>query len=266
MTNGSPDETEPTVNDIIRRAYEGGETYKIDTVSSRPNDDAQNYSDRLLNEKIKTIRRHIQPGLMADLCCGNGEHMFALADMGVEQIGLDFSRPFITHAKAEAHNRKLDHLHFEVADARDLPLQDGVVGTLYSLSSLYAIPQMHQVLAEISRVLHPGGRCILDLANSQSLNSICVKAYYDLPPSFHISVDEMRRLCAENGLRIVEHRRFQLLPLWADKPRWMAPLLHPVWAKIMSRRVAGKMLDEWLSSAPILRRFAFRHLLVCEKC
>lgn len=31
------------------------------------------------------------------------------------------------------------------------------------------------------------------------------------------------------------------------------------------KRVAGRMLDEWISSAPLLNRVAFRHIFVCEK-
>jgi SAM-dependent methyltransferase len=253
------------VDERIRDAYEGGETYKLDTVSARPRSDAQDYAGRLLDDKITTIRRYARPGLLVDLCCGTGEHLFALSDLGMESVGIDFSRPFIRHARAEAEKRDLNRAWFEVGDARALPLADSSVSTLYSLSSLYAIPGLDEAMAEISRVLRPGGRCILDLANSRSLNAICVRAYTELPPTFHITVTQMKRLCRKNGLRILEHRRFQLLPLWAGKPRWMWPLLHPAWKTVMSRRIGGRMIDEWISSAPLLRRFAFRHVIVCEK-
>lgn len=253
------------VDACIRSAYESGEIYKVDSISFRPRSDAQDYVGRLLVDKIATIRRHLQPGLLVDLCCGNGEHLFALADLGVESLGIDFSRPFVQHAREKAENLGLNHVRFEVGDARALPLADGSVSTLYSLSSLYAVPGLDEVMAETGRVLRPGGRCVLDLVNSRSLNAICVRAYTELPPTFHVTVTEMERLCRENGLRIIEHRRFQLLPLWAGKPRWMWPLLHPAWKTLMSRRMGSRMLDEWISSAPLLRQFAARHVIVCEK-
>src|SRR3546814_11221425 len=96
-------------------------------------------------------------------------------------------------------------------------------------------------MAETGRVLRPVVRCVLDLVNSRSLNAICVRAYTELPPTFHVTVTEMERLCRENGLRIIEHRRFQLLPLWAGKPRWMWPLLHPAWKNLMSRRTGSRI-------------------------
>lgn len=249
----------------IRDAYESDNIYKVETVCIRPQGRAQEYADRLLEEKLETIRRHIRPGLLVDLCCATGEHLFVLAANGDQALGIDFSRPFIHKAKEIAHERGLTNISFEVGDAKALALADNSVGTLYSLSALYAIPDIAKVFSEIARVLKPGGRCVLDLANSRSLNHLCVRAYPELPPTFHMPVAEMRRLCAENNLQIVEHRRFQLLPLWADKPGWLWPLLHPGWKRVMAARIRGRMLDEWLCNMPVLSRFAFRHLLVCEK-
>lgn len=253
------------VDQSIRDAYEGGLIYKSETINHALREDAQSYVERLLNDKIDTVRRHAGLGLLVDLCCGNGEHLFALQGLGFDSIGIDFSRPFIEHAQREAERRGLTNTRFEVGDARDLSLANDSVQTLYSLSALYMIPDFDEAISEIARVLKPGGRCVLDLANSRSLNAICVRAYTELPPSFHIPVAEMKSICAVNGLRIIEHRRFQILPLWADRPHWFWPLLHPVWKTILSRRLAGRMLDEWLSSLPGIRRYAFRHIIVCEK-
>jgi ubiquinone/menaquinone biosynthesis C-methylase UbiE len=249
----------------IREAYESDTVYKVESVCIRPEGNAQEYADRLVEDKIATIRRHARTGLLVDLCCATGEHLFALADLSDNCLGIDFSRPFIQKAQDEALRRGLARIRFEVGDATALALGDASVATLYSLSALYAIPNIEKVFAEIGRVMMPGGRCILDLGNSRSLNAVCVRAYTELPPTFHLTVAEMKRLCAINGLRIVEHRRFQLLPLWAGKPRWLWPLLHPIWKRIMSRRLGKRMLDEWLCMLPILRNHAFRHLLVCEK-
>lgn len=258
-------DTQSKVERRIREAYESDVIYKVESVCIRPQGRAEEYADRLVEDKVETIRRHARQGLLVDLCCATGEHLFALADLSDDCLGIDFSRPFIQKARDEALQRGYAHVRFEVGDAKALPLGDASVATLYSLSALYAIPGVEKVFAEIGRVMMPGGRCILDLANSRSLNAICVREYTELPPTFHLTVAQMDSLCAKNGLRIIERRRFQLLPLWAGKPRWLWPLLHPAWKRIMSRRIWGLMLDEWLCRLPILRNFAFRHILVCEK-
>lgn len=260
--NGNSD----SLDSSLRQKYESNEIYKIDTICNRVKNNSEEYVDRLLTEKIVTVRNHVKPGLLVDLCCATGAHLLALANVSDNCLGIDFSRPFIQKARDEALQRGYAHVRFEVGDAKALALANASVATLYSFSALYAIPDVGKVFAEIGRIMMPGGRCILDLANSRSLNAICVRAYTELPPTFHLTVAQMDSLCAINGLRIIERRRFQLLPLWAGKPRWLWPLLHPIWKRIMSRRIRGLMLDEWLCRLPILRNFAFRHILVCEKC
>jgi ubiquinone/menaquinone biosynthesis C-methylase UbiE len=253
------------VEKSIKDSYEAGEIYKTETICNRFDACSGDYVDRLLADKISTVRRNIQAGPLVDLCCATGEHLFTLADASDQCIGIDFSRPFIDEAKKRAHILGLGHVSFQEGDAKNIPLKSESVATLYSFSALYVIPDVQKVLREIVRVLRVGGRCVLDLGNSHSLNSICVKSYTELPPSFHISVAEMLRLCKLHGLEVIEHRAFQLLPLWAGKPRWLWPLLHPKWKTIMATRISGRMLDEWLSSSWFLRNFAFRHLLVCVK-
>jgi hypothetical protein len=75
----------------------------------------------------------------------------------------------------------------------------------------------------------------------------------------------MRGILRKSKLRIVEHRAFQLLPLWGDRPRWLYPILAPFWNRLMRKRVRGKMIDEHISNISFLKLLAFRHIFVCEK-
>jgi SAM-dependent methyltransferase len=249
----------------LRQVYEAGRLYQTDTICAHPDHDSPEYVRRQLWEKIDMVRRHRQPGLLVDLCCATGAHLREIAGPEDEALGVDFSAPFLERARADGAAAGLGHLRFALADAKALPLGEGAVATLYSFSALYVIPDVETVIAEIARVLRPGGRCVLDLGNAHSLNTYCVKHYTEWPPSFHVPLPRILTMLARHELAILEHRAFQLLPLWAARPRHLWPLLHPVWKTIMAQRVRGRMLDEWISSAPLLRRFAFRHLIACER-
>jgi ubiquinone/menaquinone biosynthesis C-methylase UbiE len=262
----SPPSSDRHDDRAARAAYERNVTYKVDSVSGRENEGSTDYADRLLHEKLNVVRQHLQSGLLVDLCCATGQHIWSLRRPDQETIGLDFSVPFLLAADKARLAIGANDVAFVAADARCLPLPSASVGTLYSLSALYQVPEIEKVFAEISRVLRGGGRCILDLGNSRSINSFCVRGYYtELPRSYAIPVGRMRELFARNNMRIVEHRAFQILPLWAGRPRWLLPLLHPLWRWLLAKRVAGRMLDEWISSFPLLKPFAFRHLIVGEK-
>jgi hypothetical protein len=91
------------------------------------------------------------------------------------------------------------------------------------------------------------------------------RAYPEFAAPHHVPLDEMMRMICDAGLRVVVHRRFQLLPMWGDRPSSIRWLMHPRVIQILSKRIGGRMLDEWISSVPILRRYAFRHVFVCEK-
>ncbi len=249
----------------IKAAYEDGRIYRAGTICAEADRDADDYVRRLLWEKLDMVRRHLQPGPLVDLCCASGGHLMALAPLAERAVGIDFSRPFIDKAEADRQAAGLGNVRFELGDAKALPLAEGSVGTLYSFSALYVIPGVEDVIGEIARVLRPGGRCVLDMGNSRSLNACCVARYTELPPSFHVPVSAMLAMLDRHGLTIVEHRAFQLLPLWADRPRWLWPLLHPGWKPLMAGRIGGRMVDEWLSNLPLVRHLAFRQMIVAEK-
>jgi len=249
----------------VRRIYEANNLYSTNTICRKTLAEAKEYAEELLADKLETVRRNLRPGLVVDLCCATGDHLFGICGDTYEGLGLDFSVPFIARAAAASRERGARQIRFAAADATRLPLRDMSVGTLYSLSSLYQVPHIEHVFAEIGRVLVPGGRAILDLGNSQSLNALCVRSYPELPPMTAIPVATMLELCRQNGLMLRERRVFQILPLWAGRPNWLWPLLHPAWKAAMKRRVRGRMLDEWISGSPLLRRFAFRQLLVLER-
>lgn len=250
----------------IKTAYEDGRIYRPATICIEAERDAADYTKRLLWEKMAMVRRHLRPSaLLVDLCCATGTHLRALAGDVDRALGIDFSEPFIDKAREDALAEGLANVTFEIGDAKDLALDDRSVGTLYSFSSLYVIPGVDDVIAEIARVLAPGGRCILDLGNARSLNAYCVRHYTEWPPSFPLPLGEIRSMLRRHGLTVVEHRAFQILPLWADRPSWLWPLLHPIWTRLLARRVFGRMLDEWASNLPCLKNLAFRQLIVAEK-
>ncbi|QWG25102.1 class I SAM-dependent methyltransferase [Bradyrhizobium sediminis] len=248
-----------------KEAYEAGKIYKSSTICAHADRNSPEYALRQLWEKIELVRKHARPGRLVDLCCATGVHLIELADLSEDAIGVDFSAPFIEKAKADADAAGLQ-IRFIEGDVRAIPLDSATVTTLYSFSALYLVPDLDKVISEIARVLGPSGRCILDFGNSRSLNTYCVSKYTELPPSFHLPLPKILKMLSQNGLSVVEHRAFQILPLWADRPGWLWPLLHPKWKMFMGKRLGNRMIDEWVSNLPGLKQIAFRHLIVAEKC
>lgn len=251
-------------DDTIRAAYREGAVYDTAKICKRISKDATAYADRLLEERFAMVSEYYSGGRLVDLCCATGSHLLEIAGSVERAIGIDFSERYLAEAARQAA-ANAGHVSFVQADARRIPLATASIDFLYCFSSLYAIPDAAAVVAEVGRLLKPGGRAVLDFGNRRSLNVYCLGYYTEWPPVQPLTLEEMHRALASASLEVVRHRRFQLLPLWAGRPSWLWPILHPFWKEVFRRRIGGKMLDEWVSSLPMLRAFAFRHVIVCRK-
>jgi len=105
-------------------------------------------------------RAHIKPGeRVLDLACGTGDLAFAAARSGAEVIGVDLTHKMIERAKVRATTKAgAARIMWSVGDMTHLPVADAscdVVTTGYGLRN---VPDLAVALAEIHRVLRPGGR------------------------------------------------------------------------------------------------------------
>ncbi|MBN2161127.1 MAG: ubiquinone/menaquinone biosynthesis methyltransferase [Spirochaetes bacterium] len=106
------------------------------------------------------------PAVVLDLCTGTGDLSLALDARGGRSavIGADFSLPMLAEARRKA-GRAGSNALFVAADAGELPFRDaafGAVGIAFGFRNLtYRNPGRDRYLAEVLRVLEPGGRFVI---------------------------------------------------------------------------------------------------------
>jgi ubiquinone/menaquinone biosynthesis C-methylase UbiE len=260
------DKFEAEIEQETRRKYSGENgVYKPAAISHLPDDQSQEFSQQLLRFKLDLVQNISQEGVVLDVGCGNGLHAIEIAKNASAVYGVDYSDAFIAFAENATKELEISNVRFYCENARSLPFAPDTFDVVYCFAALYYMPVPLSVIFEMARVMKPGGKCVLEFGNINSLNSIVCRHYPELATSCHITVKDMKRIVRDSGLMLEQHYRFQLLPMWADRPGWMRLLLHPRLNRVMSQRVGGLMLDEWICKLPILRSFAFRHILVCEK-
>jgi len=130
------------------------------SIGSMLYDNAQALSRRFLS----TLRHPIEwldippGGIALDVGSGPGSVTASLAEsVGPDglALGIDISEPMLARAvRAEAGPQ----VGFLRADAQRLPLRDQTVDAVVSIAVLQLIPDPFAALAEIARVLRPGGR------------------------------------------------------------------------------------------------------------
>jgi demethylmenaquinone methyltransferase/2-methoxy-6-polyprenyl-1,4-benzoquinol methylase len=119
------------------------------------------------------------PRRVLDLGCGTGDltiHLALLTEKDVEITGLDYSLPMLERARRKASRAGVGgRVKFLHGEATGLPFPDGYldcVGISFAFRNLtYKNPLRLPHLAEVKRVLRPGGRCVI-VESSQPANRI----------------------------------------------------------------------------------------------
>lgn len=162
-----------------------------------------------------------------------------------------------------------DNLSLEVDDLEASKFDDGAFDMALCSEVLEHVPHPARALAEIARILRPGGTAIVTTPQSHSLMELCCKVAF-LPgvvdvvrliyrepilPTGHISLlsrSEFRALTAQTGLRVLEESVFGLyVPLLAE----FGGAAGGRWIETLERGLAGTRASGLLwTQAYVLRK------------
>lgn len=179
----------------------------------RPTGRAGQLFGRMLNRANRGMNRRAVAHLdvrtghnLLDIGFGGGvgiESMYEVAET-ITVTGVDFSETMVQ----QQQRRLADHiqrgqLQLQTADVAALPFDNGHFDRVLSVNTVYFWPDPVAGLAEIARVLKPGGRLVLGCNNKEQLERF--------PPAKHgfsrYDGDDVARMCTEAGLVDLECAR-----------------------------------------------------------
>lgn len=136
----------------------------------------------------RPMMERVQAGTFADALdvgCGEGRFCRMLQEVGLRTIGIDPTEALLD----EARRRDPDG-GYQLARAEDLPFEDTSFDLVVSYLTLIDIADAATAIAEMSRVLRPGGALLI-----ANLNSFTTAA---MPSGWHQCTDGRTRYCFDD--------------------------------------------------------------------
>jgi ubiquinone/menaquinone biosynthesis C-methylase UbiE len=99
-----------------------------------------------------------------DVPAGTGRLSVGMAALGATVVGADISRNMLAEAKTKAANNRIPHAHFIQGSGTQLPFPDGTFDAVASFKFFHLVPNERKAefISEMTRVLKPGGRLIIE--------------------------------------------------------------------------------------------------------
>ncbi|HYO07957.1 MAG TPA: class I SAM-dependent methyltransferase [Tepidisphaeraceae bacterium] len=168
--------------------------------------------------------RHLQPlagSDFFDLGCGAGwaTRLAKIDGNARRAVGLDFSRTGLELAR-----RHTPEVLWLQADGTALPLADASFDRLFCNGALEHFPDVRRGVAEIARVLRPGGRAVV------------------IVPNFYVKTEQPMEFRASywNWKRLFEQSQLTVVKTGTD---WGPPVFKNTNLKRAAARLAGKALS-----------------------
>lgn len=188
-----------------------------------------------------------------DVGCGTGEVIFRLAAKYPQAsfVGVDLEEPHLERARARCAEFG-DRVRFETGDATALGFDAASFDLAVCRHVLQAVPDPAVVLAEIARVLRPGGTLVGDTLNDTALaKALLVTVAERLPfvpagihdPDLFVAPERLQRICHDHGIDL---RVRGLRPSVLDALAWQARLKREVrmlptrWTGVLYQAVGVK--------------------------
>lgn len=113
---------------------------------------------------------------VVDAGCGSATKTLHLVKRGYRVLGLDFSESILIEARAAASRAGVDpQVEFRRADLTQIDLESDSIANIVCWGVLMHIPAVEKAVAELARVLAPGGKLIVSEGNLRSLQAATLR-------------------------------------------------------------------------------------------
>jgi ubiquinone/menaquinone biosynthesis C-methylase UbiE len=128
-------------------------------------DSAARWLREAQTEALAALALH-RDDVLLDVGCGTGAAVRDAAPTVKRAVGFDLSPGMIAQAQARAQSEHIENVEFKVGDVSGpLPFDGAAFTALVCTTAFHHFPRPQDTVAEMTRVLAPGGRLVIADAN-----------------------------------------------------------------------------------------------------
>ena len=189
---------------------------------------------------------------LLDVGCGTGSHMARYRARGFEVAGIDGSEEMLAHARVNNPGAEIHR-----ADVETIPFPDASFDFVLCVEVLRYLPDSTKCIAEMARVLKPGGVCLATAAPLFNLNG-----YWIINRIANFTkVGDLVRL--KQFFTTSSRLRRQFVAAGFEKPDLHGVYVGPVnWVERLTPKLLPGLLKAWepadavLADRPVIREFS----------
>jgi ubiquinone/menaquinone biosynthesis C-methylase UbiE len=149
-------------------------------------------------------------GTALELGCGRGAGIELILDrFGAERvIGVDLDDAMVARARRRLADRPEADVH--VGDAAAIDLPDASVDAVFDFAIIHHVPDWRAAVAEIRRVLRPGGRFYYSEVTKHALDRPTYRLLFDHPDHDRFTADDFVGVLKDHDLHVGDRHRTML--------------------------------------------------------
>jgi len=136
--------------------------------------------------------------------CGRGVGTeLLLAEMGAGQVvAFDFDPAMVAKARRRLRRFPPERVTVGVGDAAQIAAPEAAFDAVFDFGVIHHVPEWQRAVAEVARVLRPGGRFFFEEVTTHALNRWTYRTFFDHPRENRFSAAEFIAELERCGLQV----------------------------------------------------------------
>ena len=156
---------------------------------------------------MERLGGRVEGGLVLEIGCGRGVGTEIIFERfrAREVHAFDLDSDMVKQARRRLSRYSPERLHLFAGDVARIEADDASYDAVFDFGIIHHVPDWRRAVAEVARVLKPGGRFFFEEVTSHALNRWTYRTFLKHPTEDRFSADEFIRELHRQGITVEDN-------------------------------------------------------------